>query len=324
MKYYETKFEDYIQSYLKTSLHTKSKALFKKFPDNVKDLPNLIFYGPEGVGKYTQALASIYKYSPSKFNYEKKICITFNKQTHYMKISDIHFEIDMNLLGCNTKILWNEMFSNIIDIILAKTDSVGIILCKNFQDVSNELLDAFYSYMQTNLELNITIIFVLITTQLSFIPDSIIERSKVINVQRPSRTQYNKCIKSKIAKDIPLNNITNIKDLSSDITILSGIHHKICNTLVYDILNIDKISYLTLRENIYDILIYNIGISKCIMYIIDKLVKDNKIEQKDVSQLFYKTVSFLQFYNNNYRPIYHLESYILYLSAIVHGYKDSV
>ena len=123
MKYYDTKFEEYLQSYFCMPLHKKNQNIYNKFPEKIADLPNLIFYGPEGVGKYTQSLASICKYSKSKLNYEKKICITYNKQSYYIKISDIHFEIDMELLGCNTKIIWNEMYNNIVDIVLSKLGS---------------------------------------------------------------------------------------------------------------------------------------------------------------------------------------------------------
>ena len=37
--------------------------------------------------------------------------INIHKKKQYtFKISDIHFEIDMELLGCNAKVLWNEVY----------------------------------------------------------------------------------------------------------------------------------------------------------------------------------------------------------------------
>ena len=39
--------------------------------------------------------------------YERKMKFNFqNKREFLIKISDIHFEIDMELLGCNAKLLW--------------------------------------------------------------------------------------------------------------------------------------------------------------------------------------------------------------------------
>ena len=62
-------------------------------------MTNLIFTGPSGVGKYSQSLKIIEKYSPSKLKYEKKIQIPLSKDEVYMmKISDIHFEVDMETL----------------------------------------------------------------------------------------------------------------------------------------------------------------------------------------------------------------------------------
>lgn len=320
MKYYDTKFEDYLSSYNKFSLNTKLKDIYNKFPDNINDMQNLIFYGPDGVGKYTQSLASISKYSPSKLTYEKKICITHNKQNYFIKISDIHFEIDMSLLGCNTKILWNEIYNHIVDIILSKPDGVGILVCKNFQAISNELLESFYSYLQTNVDQPIKIIFVLITTQISFIPDNIIQRCKIINVPRPTKAQYSKCINKPLDTNVKLDNITNIKDLYSGVTELMFPHKKLCDVLLSDIINIKKKKFVELREDIYNIFIYNIDIGECVLYIIQNLIKKGLIDSKKIPRLFEKTVSFLQYYNNNYRPIYHLESYLLYLITIIYGY----
>jgi len=320
MKYYDTKFEDYLKSYFKSPLNPKNKDIYKNLPKDKKKLENMIFYGPEGTGKYTQSLASIYRYSKTKLNYEKKICVTFNKQPHYIKISDIHYEIDMSLLGCNTKMLWNEIYNNIIDIVLSKPDGVGIILCKNFQSISNELLDSFYSYMQTNFTMPIKIIFVLITSQISFIPDNILERCKIINIARPSLAQYKKCTNNTLDVSIKLENINNIKDLYAGVTDLMFPHHKICDILIDDIINIKEKKFLDIREHIYNVFIYNIDIGTCIIYIIQKLIHKKLISKDHISKLFLKTISFLQFYNNNYRPIYHLESYILYLTSLVNGY----
>ena len=55
----------------------------------------------------------------------------------------------MALLGCNAKLLWNDIFNHIIDIISTSKHKKGIIVCKNFHEIHSELLEIFYSYMQT-------------------------------------------------------------------------------------------------------------------------------------------------------------------------------
>ena len=196
MKFYETHFEDYIQSSNNHNIHKKLDAIYKKFPTQLCDLKNLIFYGPEGIGKYTQTLRALAQYSPSKLKYEKKIAITHptdKLKTFNFKISDIHFEIDMALLGCNSKLLWNEIYNNICDIIAAKTENVGVILCKNFNSIHNDLLESFYSYMQNLNHKNMKLTYILISEHIGFIPDNILKKCQVINFKRPTKKQYKKC-----------------------------------------------------------------------------------------------------------------------------------
>ena len=99
MKFYDTLFEDYIASNAKSNLHPKLTKIYKTFPKDLSKLKNLIFYGPKGVGKYTQMLSAIKRYSPSELKYEKKMITVTSKSTHILKISDIHYEVDMSLLA---------------------------------------------------------------------------------------------------------------------------------------------------------------------------------------------------------------------------------
>ena len=65
MKFLETHFEEYIHVSQDENLHPKLGKIFNNFPSTIQTLQNLIFYGPSGVGKYTQMLNSIKKYSPT-------------------------------------------------------------------------------------------------------------------------------------------------------------------------------------------------------------------------------------------------------------------
>ena len=48
---FANKFDDYITKYIEYPLHKNHKQLYESFPENIKDMKNLIFYGPSGVGK---------------------------------------------------------------------------------------------------------------------------------------------------------------------------------------------------------------------------------------------------------------------------------
>ena len=73
MKFLETKFEEYIQSSQKENLHPELVPYFTHMSSNLRNHNNLIFYGPSGIGKYTQALQYIKKYSPTDLRFERKI-----------------------------------------------------------------------------------------------------------------------------------------------------------------------------------------------------------------------------------------------------------
>ena len=327
MKFYETHFEEYI----KTNELNPLQPTIQLDTKSIDNLNNLIVYGPPGVGKYTQTLSIIKKFSSSGLKYEKRMALSYNKNLYYFKISDIHYEIDMSLLGCNSKLLWHEIYSQIVDIISAKNEKSGIILCKYFHEIHTELLEIFYSYMQQLYNFNINIKFILLTQDLSFLPDNILNCCQHIKIPRPSRCTYNRCLKTKITSSADISLITNIKDLKNEIVPHTSIgkktkndydileiHKIICDLIINKIINYTEIKYLNLRDTLYDICIFDLNIQNCVWYILKVLIEQDKIDSKKTGDILVETFRFFKFYNNNYRPIYHLEKYILYIIAIVH------
>jgi hypothetical protein len=271
MKHYETHFDDYVQSAEKCSLHPELDCILANFPSDA--LGNLIVYGPSGVGKYTQVLRILKKYSPSQLKYDKKVTLSIKKQSKKMmaspiptatikknvstatvkpsaaaskkpaiaivnekqcfsityRISDIHFEIDMSLLGCNSKQVWHELYLQIMDIVAIRPVKRGIIVCKNFHAIHSELLDNFYSYVQSQelFRSRVELVYVLITEHLSFIPNQLMDRFAVLSVGRPTTDAMISTIAvhrgdayadaaNKILSDIGSNeNILNMKELFS-------------------------------------------------------------------------------------------------------------
>jgi hypothetical protein len=317
MKFHETHFEDYILSNQRENLHPKLSRVFSNFPKQIQDLKHVIFYGPNGIGKYTQMLKSIKKYSHSDLKYEKKISIPFNKQSYFFKISDIHYEVDMSLLGCNSKLLWHEIYMHLIDIISSKTDKSGIIVCKYFHEINSELLDNFYSYMQVNNNCSVNLKYFIITEQISFIPDNILNCCQVINIPRPTKTLYNKCFNNKLKV---VENITNIKNLHNYTEELNEPYKIICNKIIHVMIHVDELKYLKFRDLLYDIFIYNLDITNCFWYIFSQLTEQKLLNSDDLKLIMIKTFTFFQYYNNNYRPIYHLENFLLYIVNVIHRF----
>lgn len=321
MKFLETHFEEYITSNNHANLHPKLDKIFSKFPNDFKQLGNLIFYGPSGVGKYTQMLRSIKKYSPSELKYEKKISIQHNKEPYFIKISDIHYEVNMSLLGCNSKVLWHDIYQQIVDILSSKSEKTGIIVCKEFHTIHSELLDNFYSYMQSKQSSSINIKFLLISEQISFLPDNILNCCEIINIERPSKTAYSKCLQNKLSANTVLECITNIKTLKNGTSELIYSYKIICDKILNQMIHVNDLQFIQFRDTLYDIFIYNLDVTDCIWYILHCLIEQNLIKNIYMSDILIRTYKFLKYYNNNYRPIYHLESYLFYLTSIIHGYK---
>jgi len=322
MKFYETHFEEYISENTRVNLHPKLTKIYKNFPKTLSKLKNLIFYGPSGTGKYTQMLTAIKKYSPTDLKYERKISVNYNKQSYFLKVSDIHYEVDMSLLGCNSKLLWHEIYQQIIDIISTKVDKSGIIVCKYFHEIHSELLDNFYSYMQNNSASTpasqLSLKFILITEEVSFIPDNILNCCEVIALSRPTKTAYSNSIKHSLPAKITPETFTNIKILNLYNEDLMIQYKIICNKIIHAMVNIDDLHFLKFRDMLYDIFIYNLDITDCVWYILSELVDKGLLKGVTFSELLKDTYCFFQYYNNNYRPIYHVERYLLYLTQKIH------
>lgn len=319
MKFLDTHFDNYIQSSNKISLHPIVKKKIDNFPSNINYLKNVILYGPEGVGKYTQLLNIIKKYSPSELKYEKKLTVIYNKTNYYFKISDVHFEIDMALLGCNSKMLWNEIYSNIVDVLSARTNKTGIIVCKNFHKIHSELLDCFYSYIQQN-NTNINLIYFIISKSVSFIPDNILNSFHMISLSRPLKSQYNKILGKKLPTSYNVNDICNIKNVLTNTASFNLNMKNYVDNLYQLMINPHELKYGEFRDIIYDIFIYDMEIGDLIVLLLNNMATSTTISPKIMTDIYIDTFSFLQYYNNNYRPIYHLEKYLYSLINKIHGF----
>ena len=78
-------------------------------------------------------------------------------------------------------------------------------------------------------------------------------------------------------------------------------------------------NFLEFRDICYDILIYNLDINECIYYIVSYFIKNDMLKSDAADKIYNKLIRFLLYYNNNYRPIYHLESFFYYLCKVIHG-----
>jgi len=325
MKYQSSKFEDYIQKCNKYNMHKEVLPLLDTINNDIKNTNNLILYGPSGTGKYTQALNYIKKFSPTSLRFERKMNFNFdNKSDFIFKISDIHFEIDMSLLGCKAKLVFNDLYYHILDVLSSRPSGSGIILCKNFQNIHSELLEIFYSYMQTLTHKNLNLVYIILTESVSFIPNNILNRCMVVPIKRPTKSEYIKVTNKSQFNNQELSSIKNIKDLKSKIYNLNNLDKKIVNSITEYIIYYQNINFLELRDKLYEIFIYNLDVHRFTFNVIKKLINDGYLQEQHIDKVFTKLYNFLKLYNNNYRPIYHLERFIFYLCIEIHGLEESM
>jgi len=129
-----------------------------------------------------------------------------------------------------------------------------------------------------------------------------------------------------ILQSIDTNTLINIKELQSFSLIKNpgeiptDIFNIVCDQIIQEIELCDTIHFTHFRDSLYDILIYNLDITECVWYIITHFINTGKLKSEDVSDILQKTYTFLKYFNNNYRPIYHLESMMFYLITKINNY----
>ena len=227
----------------------------------------------------------------------------------------------MQLLGCNAKVIFNQIYYHILDILTTRNNGTGFILCKNFNHIHNELLDIFYSYMQNLMHKNLKIIYIILTEHISFVPDNILDKCNIVPVKSISKSNFTKFLSNKTTTK-SIKRVYNIKNIESKQFNIVNINYCISKKIADNLIDYKNINYLELREKIYDIFVFNLDIYECIYIIIDILIKKKLIHKDNSEDIFTKLYYFFKLYNNNYRPIYHLEKFFTKLCIIIHNLEN--
>ena len=319
MSIYNVHLADYMASF-KPEFHSELKVILRSFPQTIDQLGNVCFYGPGGIGKYTQALHAISRYSPSSLKYERKLQIENGKSTIAIKISDVHFEIDFGLLGCNAKSIWHAVWMQFKDVLEARGAKRGIVLCKNVHEMHGELLECFYGYMQTKLEDDCHLVYFLLTEHVSFLPTEILSRCFMIPIKRPTPAKYKAILEGKKVTSRDATGVVNIKDLAVGNTQLKCSFDSICNKIYTSITTFRREpNYVELRETLYDLLIFNFDVHAFYQRIIERLIREERLSEALTLRVMDELPTILMCFNNNYRPIYHLERFCFFLISTIDG-----
>ena len=301
-KTFESSFEIFESKY--SHLRSKNKKALSSICKNSEHLNNIIIYGPENSGKYIFALDILRKFSNQDLKYYKKMEININKVNHIFMMSDIHFEIDINLLGTSFKNIWFDFYDHVCNIVECGTSKRGYILLRNFQDIPDELLGQLYSFMQNKMRNTKEIKFIFITRELSFIPNHIRDISELLvcPLKKSMKNNYN---------------FTKEHEPFTDELF------EFCRETFYEIEN-DKDhaetqtnSYNDLRLKIYNLFIKNYNVHYCISHIVQKYFNTYDIKKDKLSLFMKDFCNEMKYFNNNYRPIYHVEHLLLNLCTYI-------
>ena len=201
-------------------------------------MKSILLYGPENSSKYKKAMELILPYSRSGLKYKRKIEITLNGDIYYYNISDVHFEIDFELLGTNEHGLWYEFMNQITTIV--QTMELGIVLCRNFHMIDTELLILFHTFMR-----NPKIHFILCTRHISFIPRHVKEICQIYTLKKEGNELY-------------------------------GNEYKTYCDKIVEFIKTGEDLFL-LRELIYQLFTYNYDIHLCLQYIHFEILRQARL-----------------------------------------------
>ena len=327
------RFDEYIAACTRFNLHPKMFAR-THFPPALADLRSVLFYGPPGVGKYTQALMAIRGYSPSELRYQRKLTVVSGKTTVQLKISDVHFEIDLGLLGVAAKTLFHDILAHIAEAVAASPERQGIVLCRSFHHIPGDLLDVFYSYMQQYRDPHqhlacgppVRLVFLLLTEQLSFVPAKIRDACVFVPVPRPTRQAYEAAIRRPLS-GLVTHDVTNIGLLASGggggdegTDEIMNPHRILCNKILAEMLGAtdsSPFSFLGFRDKLYDLFICNTELAQCVEYILRALFVQRHLGAERMRRVVELTAVFFQYHARHHRPISHAEKYFLELVALL-------
>ena len=259
------------------------------------DSKHTMIYGACSSANRSYALELLRPLSPSELRYERKISYRAEKHNVNIMVSDVHYEVDMSLLGRNARGTWQQVYTTIVDSIKANRSKKGIILCKNFESCCADLVRVFFSYLQRPVVLLTPVRFIILTSHCSFIPNSIKLRCHTISLKTNGKARAVKL------KWTPVS---------------------LCKRILRCITG--EVDIPSLRNVLYEVQIYLFSLDKISWCLIQQVVEHRGKCQKPVSceELSYivrLAIECCYSYNVCYRPIFHLEKLALGLASIVDG-----
>jgi hypothetical protein len=274
-------FLQYIQgtTLSKSEIQTTMKII------NSDEYYSIIMYDVDKGRNYSKTLKLLENISPSRLKYSRKKEITLNNNDYKFMMSDCHIEFDFNLLGVNETNVFIEVMNQITHTYMM-TNSIYTVVLLNFECIKKELLKIMYSFMKKNMNL------IILTTQVSFIPDTILENSYIKRWNREKTYEYQKNETDNISNKVlePAMNI--IKKSSTDINLLKT------------------------RNQCYEFLVKNYDVHVVLSCLVKECIIEGIINDDNIINVMYEYAHIIEKFNNNYRSIFHIEKFMSFLMSL--------
>ncbi len=238
-----------------------------------------LVYGKNPMENYVYCLKQMESISPSALKYSRKTMIEYQGQELAFSMSDVHVEVDFAILGVNEYSIFFELFRHISEnLVLNHKNRRLYIVCLHFDHIKKELMDVFYNFLD-----HVKIAFVFLVKHVSYVHPYILKRTTIKKTKSNDVSKFEERFTSRIDAMIP---------------------HIVGN---------NAWSLFQWREKLYELLIVNDNIHDCFAYLIQRLVEAEYLNDENVDSFFPRYAEIMEKYNNNYRTIYHLERFIVYV-----------
>lgn len=294
------------------------------------ELPNCIFYGPYGSGKLVLAKYLINQYfnNDNLVYYSKKIIYNLKEEEIDIQKSIHHYEIDCNNFNLNDKKFIVEFISEISKTNNINNNKIKIIIIKNAENLSyntqiiiSKLIEDFFK----------TCRFIFISHSLTKLISKLRTHCQLINIRKPSIDKINLILNNiSINENINTDCLEEIS-INCDLNINSAIFmlqqyqftDSIVNNFNYQpyikqfietIMKFNERDISKLREEIYNILIYDINIYNLLELFLIQIYNNETLDNDNKFKILTAITNYSYITNKGYRQVYHYE--LLFYSVI--------
>jgi len=322
-KYFPNNFSEF--------LFHKNRINFYKNISYDNFMPNVVIYGPKGSGKYTIAMSIL----NSLYNKNiKKTLVKFNvlkTPSNYKEVvifkSNYHYEININKYLFNDNSTLINLLNDFINTFSINTLSYKIILIRNVEYLSGEILDYFKCISE---KFSSTIRLILITSNFSAISRKLLGRFSYVRVPSPTNEEIKDYIKYVISKE-------NVKLSEKNIETITNNSERNLNKLILNMqFSVSKKTFvpykdplkskikeilglcnsknssniLIIREKAYDLITQNQSIDDIFKYLVHYIFK-LKVSQ-DIKKCLLEYAALYQYRSKIcYKEIIHVEAFLM-------------